>query len=100
MDLSYSAEEEAFRQKARQWLERNAPDGIKDRGFSLPTDDESIRILKDWQRRLFEAGFLGLVWPAEYGGQGLTLVEASIFNDEMARARAPAPLNELGLSMA
>ena len=38
MDLSYSAEEEAFRQKARQWLERNAPDGIKDRGFSLPTD--------------------------------------------------------------
>ncbi|MGH8012757.1 MAG: acyl-CoA dehydrogenase family protein, partial [Candidatus Binataceae bacterium] len=38
-------------------------------------------------------------WPVEYAGQGKTIVESAIFNEEMARVRAPAPLNELGLSM-
>ncbi len=100
MDFSYTAEEEAFRLRARQWLEANAPRNIADRGFSLPTDHESIDALKIWQRRLFEAGFLGLTWPIEYGGQGKTIVYSAILNEEMARARAPSPLNLLGLSMA
>lgn len=100
MDFSYSPEEEAFRRRARQWLEANAPKDIADRGFGLPTDAASIEALKQWQRRLFEAGFLGLSWPAEYGGQGKTMVYSAIFNEEIARARAPSPLNLLGLSMA
>ncbi|HZO80448.1 MAG TPA: acyl-CoA dehydrogenase family protein [Candidatus Binataceae bacterium] len=99
MDFSYSPEEEAFRLRARQWLEANAPKGIVDRGFGLPTDAASIQALKEWQRRLFEAGFLGLSWPVEYGGQGKTIVYDAIFNEEVARARAPSPLNLLGLSM-
>jgi alkylation response protein AidB-like acyl-CoA dehydrogenase len=99
MDLSDSHEEAAFREKARKWLEQNAPKGIMDRGFALPIDPESVRILRDWQRRLYEAGYLGISWPSEYGGQGKTIVESAIFNEEMARVRAPAPLNELGLSM-
>ncbi len=100
MDFSYSAEEEAFRLRARQWLEANAPRDIADRGFGLPTDAASIAALKEWQRRLFEAGFLGLSWPVEYGGQGKTIIYSAIFNEEIARARAPSPLNLLGLSMA
>jgi alkylation response protein AidB-like acyl-CoA dehydrogenase len=99
MDLSDSREEAEFRQKARQWLEQNRPAGIADRGFALPIDQESIRTLRDWQRRLYDAGYLGIAWPAQYGGQGLTIIESAIFNEEMARVRAPAPLNELGLSM-
>ncbi len=100
MDFSYTAEEEEFRIRARRWLEANVPSGIADRGFSLPTDPESVRILREWQRKLFEAGLLGLSWPAEYGGQGKTIIYSAIVNEEMARVRAPAPLNELGLSMA
>jgi alkylation response protein AidB-like acyl-CoA dehydrogenase len=100
MDFNYTEEEEAFRLKARQWLETNAPRNVADRGFGLPTDPDSIETLKDWQRRLADAGFLGLTWPAEYGGQGKTIVHSAIFNEEMARARAPSPLNLLGLSMA
>ena len=73
---------------------------IPDRGFSLPTDPASIETLRDWQRRLFEAGFLGLSWPVEYGGQGKTIVYSAILSEEMARARAPAALNLIGLSMA
>jgi alkylation response protein AidB-like acyl-CoA dehydrogenase len=99
MDLSDSRDESEFRLNARKWLEENRPAGMMDRGFALPIDEHSIRTLRDWQRRLYDAGYLGISWPAEYGGQGKTIIEGAIFNEEMARLRAPAPLNELGLSM-
>ena len=99
MDLSDSPQEKEFRLKARKWLEQNRPSGMMDRGFALPIDEQSIRALRDWQRRLYDGGYLGISWPAEYGGQGKTIIESAIFNEEMARVRAPAPLNELGLSM-
>jgi alkylation response protein AidB-like acyl-CoA dehydrogenase len=99
MNLSDTPEEAAFRARAHAWLAANKPVSFADRGFALAIDEESVRQLRDWQRRLYEAGYLGLSWPREYGGQGLTIIEAAIFNEEMARVRAPAPLNELGLSM-
>jgi alkylation response protein AidB-like acyl-CoA dehydrogenase len=99
MDLSDTREEAAFRERARTWLETNMPKGVANRGFALAIDEESVRALTDWQRRLWEAGYLGLSWPKEYGGQGASMIESAIFNEEMARVRAPAPLNELGLSM-
>jgi len=100
MDLGDTPEEAAFREKARRWLAENRPEGIVDRGFSLPTDKRSLELLRAWQRRLWEAGYLGINWPAEYGGQGKTIIEAAILDDEMARVSAPGPLNLLGLSMA
>ncbi len=99
MDLSDTHEEAAFREKARTWLAENLPTGIANRGFALAIDQATVRLLTDWQRRLWEAGYLGLSWPKEYGGQGASMIEGAIFNEEMARVRAPAPLNELGLSM-
>jgi alkylation response protein AidB-like acyl-CoA dehydrogenase len=99
MDLSDTPEQAQFRAAARRWLEQNKPIGIVDRGFALPIDEESVKVLTDWQRRLYEAGYLGLSWPSEYGGQGKSIIESAIFNEEMARVRAPAPINELGLSM-
>src|SRR3990172_3216799 len=100
MDLGDTPEEAAFREKARRWLAENRPEGIVDRGFSLPTDKHSLELLRAWQRRLWEAGYLGINWPAAYGGHGKTIIEAAIFDDEMARVSAPGPLNLLGLSMA
>ena len=99
MDLSDTHEEAEFRAKAREWLEHNKPTGIADRGFALAIDAETVKLLTEWQQRLYAAGYLGLSWPVEYGGQGKTIIESAIFNEEMARVRAPAPLNELGLSM-
>ncbi len=100
MDLSFSPEEEAFRQKVRDFLSANLPEGWNEPGFRLPEEMDRIDFLKDWQRRLYENGFLGMAWPKEYGGQGASQVEMAIFNEEMARFRAPGPLNGLGLSMA
>ena len=41
------------------------------------------------QRKLHEGGWAGISWPKEYGGRGATLIEQSIFGEELARAKAP-----------
>ncbi len=48
---------------------------------------------------MHEAGWAGISWPKEYGGRGATLIEQAIFSEEMARPKAPAPANVLGLVM-
>src|SRR5262249_41431835 len=48
---------------------------------------------------MHDAGWAGISWPDEYGGKGATLIEQSIFNEELARKRVPAPANVLGLVM-
>lgn len=99
MDLNFSADEERFRQRVQKFLRENLPPGWG-QGVGRPAGMSQIDFLKDWQRRLYENGFLGMAWPKEYGGQGASQVEMAIFNEEMARFRAPSPLNILGLSMA
>ena len=100
MDFSFSAEEERFRQELRQWLNNNLPLGWGTSAFKMPRGEERLQFLRDWQRRLYEGGYLGLSWPKEYGGRGASMIELAIFNQEMARVEAPGPLNVLGLSMA
>jgi alkylation response protein AidB-like acyl-CoA dehydrogenase len=88
MDLSYTPEEEAFRARVRAWIAANKPQGDG-------RDPEDLRV---WQKRLHAAGFLGAAWPVEHGGAGLSNMEQAIFNEELARANAPAPLGSMGLS--
>ena len=54
---------------------------------------------REWQRKLHDGGWAGVSWPKEYGGRGATLIEQSIFGEELARAKAPRPANVLGLVM-
>src|SRR5262249_56035059 len=61
---------------------------------------EAYQFLRDWQRKLYDAGFIGLTWPTEYGGRGLTFMEEMILHEEMALAKAPQVLNILGVGMA
>lgn len=93
MDLSYSPAEERFRGELRTWLEQNPPD-------PEPEDlDQWVAYGKAWQRKLYEAGWCGIAWPKEYGGRGATLIEQVIFQEEMARSRAPLLINLAGLTM-
>ena len=93
MDLTLSPSEEAFRDELRAWLADNHP------GEDPPGDDAAFEHRRDWQRKLFEAGYAGFSWPKEYGGRGATLVEQALFGEEMARAKAPPPVNVLGMVM-
>jgi alkylation response protein AidB-like acyl-CoA dehydrogenase len=98
MDLSFSPEEERFRARVRTFLEENLPPGWGGAGGrSLGTSQ--LEFLRDWQRRLYNNGFLGMSWPKDYGGQGASQIEMAIFNEEVARLRAPGALNVIGLSM-
>src|SRR6266536_4117811 len=94
MDLTLTAEEAAFRDDVRAWLAENHPGP----GPRYATD-EWIGFATDWQRKLHAGGWAGLAWPEEFGGKGATLIEQSIFSEELARARAPRPANVLGLVM-
>jgi alkylation response protein AidB-like acyl-CoA dehydrogenase len=102
VDFSLTPEQEAFRQHVRTWLAENMPREWT-RRLAASADvprPEAYEFLRDWQRRLYEAGFIGLTWPREYGGRGLTVVEELIVHEEMALAKAPPILNILGVGMA
>ncbi len=96
MDLRISAEDEAFRAGLREWLAATLP-GIPPQPAR---DDWPARRGwdTDWQRRLFDAGYAGLNWPKEYGGQDAPPSQQLIFLEETTRARAPyVGVNFVGL---
>ena len=96
MNLRDSEADASFRAEVREWLGRTLP--------SLPAHPEREdwegrrRFDTEWQRRLYEAGYAGIDWPAEYGGRGATPTEHLVFLEELARAKAPTVgVNFVGL---
>ena len=83
MDFSDSPAEAEFRQKARAWLADNAP-SFEYRSGADDTEADLLKAAKRWQMAKYEAGWACLTWPKDYGGQGLSSVEASIFSAEEA----------------
>ena len=97
MDLNLTPEETKFRDELRTWLEANVPkDWAEWREKPL---EESFPYLRAWQRKLYEGGWAAVSWPKEYGGRGATLMEQSLFWEEMARVEAPPMANSLGLGL-
>src|SRR5438045_9093832 len=85
MDFEFSEREEAFRKEVRAWLEANVPDELRGRAFaSSRADVEEVRRLRAWQKRMWEAGYVGMNWPRECGGRGAPLTEQIILYQEMA----------------
>jgi alkylation response protein AidB-like acyl-CoA dehydrogenase len=102
VDFTLTPEQNAFRTRVRTWLKDNMPREWAERmvaSADIPRP-EAYALLRAWQRTLYEAGFIGLTWPKEYGGQGLTFLEEMILHEEMALAKAPPVLNILGVGMA
>ena len=82
-----------FRNEARTWL-ANEPI------IEIPKGNRArFNALRSWQARLYEAGWLGLTWPIASGGRGLTALHQAIFNQELARARAPRPAGVVGIEV-
>ena len=93
MDLTLSPSEQAFRDELRGWLEENHP------GEEPSGDEAAFEFRRAWQKKMHAAGWAGVSWPKEYGGRGATLIEQSIFYEEMVRSKAPSAANVLGLVM-
>jgi alkylation response protein AidB-like acyl-CoA dehydrogenase len=91
---------ESFRIELRRWLEANVPDDLRpERAIELP-DAERVRRLRAWQKRLAEARWVGINWPAAYGGRDAGIAEQVVYVEEMARARAPETIGNLGIGIA
>src|SRR5215469_7493323 len=99
MDLSFTAEEEAFRAEVRSWLDVNLPTEWRHRGVGGYREEEDEDIQREWQRRLYEGGWLTLAWPKEHGGRGAGPVMQAIYQEEVARAGGPPIIGRLGVSL-
>jgi alkylation response protein AidB-like acyl-CoA dehydrogenase len=98
MDFSYTAEQEAFRADLRAWLEKNSAevfgrggDGLGASTASLldVRDDARWNQLKEYHRRLYQAGYAALHWPKEWGGAGADVITQSVYQDEVLRLGLP-----------
>jgi len=95
MDLSFSAEEEAFAREVREWLRAHLD--LPPRFATLADEIEwGLR----WQAKLAADRWVGIHWPGEYGGRGASPVQVAIFNMEYARSRALQPVNRVGINLA
>ena len=98
MDLRDTPDEAQFRSELCAWFEANLPAGLRGHpGGAARYADDAVR---DWSRALYEAGYVGLTWPKDYGGGGKPYSYQAIFLEEMARAEAPQHLGVIGLGMA
>jgi alkylation response protein AidB-like acyl-CoA dehydrogenase len=94
---------EAFRADVAAWLQANRPpepDFLLPESFMEVGTDQQFTYLRAWQRKVYEAGYLGRAWPAAYGGGGRPQVEQDIVNAEMARLKVPFVPNTIGLNWA
>ncbi|MCX2981117.1 acyl-CoA dehydrogenase [Halieaceae bacterium IMCC14734] len=90
-----------FRAEVSAWMKDNKP---ADPGFLLPQtfmevgSEQVLEFLREWQHKIWSAGYLGMAWPKEYGGQAVAPIYQRIADQEMKRHAVPICFNVIGLS--
>jgi len=88
MHIGDTPEQAAFRAEARAWLEAHAHRRDSHEGKSADhTRDLAGHMQKcrDWQRVLYDNNWAGITWPKQYGGRGVSAIQAAIFAEEMSQ---------------
>jgi len=96
VDLSYSAEETAFRDQVRGWIAANLPADLREKTANY--EHLSKQDLLRWHRILAKQGWVAPAWPKEWGGTGWNVVQRYVFEEELGYSGAP-PLIPFGLMM-
>ena len=100
MDFSFSERELAFAAEARAWLADNVPAAWRRDHCWTRADDPMWReIAREWQRRLYDGGWIAISWPRQHGGRGATVIERWLFEEELDRAGAPYPPGSANVDM-
>ena len=99
MNLDLTAEERAFQDEVRTFLEDALTPALREAGRRAVSVFIDKRFSLAWQRILAAKGWAAPSWPVEYGGPGWSEMQRYIFAAECARAGAPS-LAPMGLRMA
>ncbi len=94
---------DSFQAEVADWLATHRPpepDFLLPESFMEVGTDAQFHYLRDWQRKVFAAGYLGMAWPAACGGGGRPQAYQDIVNAEMARQKVPFVPNTIGLNWA
>src|SRR6266851_6579746 len=86
MDFGFNEEQELLRSTARKFLENECPSE-----FVRKRMEEPAGVTDDFWKKLAEQGWLGLVYPEEFGGTGLGFGDLTVLMEEMGRAVMPGP---------
>lgn len=92
-----------FSHEVEAWFTANKPaepDFLLPQSFMEVGTDEQFYFLRDWQKKVYEAGYLGMAWPKEYGGGGRPQVLQDIVTREMVKQKTPFMTNTIGLNWA
>src|SRR5579863_9774226 len=102
-DFGVDTELEAFRAEARDWLEANAPQGVrKQPEMTMEQMEAGVRPTADadlWRKRIGEKGWGTPTWPKEYGGGGLSNAQARVLQQEMTKIGAYNPIAGGGMGV-
>jgi alkylation response protein AidB-like acyl-CoA dehydrogenase len=98
MDLSFSADDLAFRQEVRTFFESRLTPELRRAGELMTSVYAAPEIAREWQSILHRQGWAAPAWPKAHGGCGWTPVQYMIFAEERARAAAP-PISPMGVGM-
>ena len=97
MDFTDTPEEAAIRAEVRAWLDEHLTGdfaGLGGRGG--PADETAWDVRVEWEKLLGKDRWLGISWPKEYGGRAASFAEQVVFNEEYAKANAPARISFFG----
>ena len=98
MDLRFSKEQEQFRSGLHRWLEDHLErPWIEELRDSKNNEKTLFDVRRSWQGELYQAGYLGIHWPKQWGGRGLTIVEHAIFMAETLHA--PPIASRVGINL-
>jgi alkylation response protein AidB-like acyl-CoA dehydrogenase len=86
MDFGFSQEQEMLRATARKFFENECPSTFVRERMAEPAG-----VTDDFWAKLAEQGWLGLVYPEQYGGAGLGFVDLTVLMEEMGRVVMPGP---------
>jgi alkylation response protein AidB-like acyl-CoA dehydrogenase len=98
MKLSFSTEDEQYRQEIASWLAENLCGEFEQLRFRGGPGDEHMfpQERKAWEQTLAEGGWTGIGWPQEHGGRGASIEQQVIFHEEYARAGGPGRMGHIG----
>src|SRR5439155_7919531 len=98
VNFDYPPEAEAFRAEFRAWLDENLDPDVVGTTFADWESPEALERMRVWNRKLADAGYAAIAWPAEYGGRGAGVIEQVVYAEELHRTGAPGTLNPIGIS--